>query len=151
MSIKSSKIPSYLLIILMPLIFWIFFGQWHSGPTISDESGYLSKAALLGGHAVDGASPYYGGYSLFLAPAFAFFNTTEVVWSAILVVNAFFCFGSFFLLNRLISIWNPNISEPDRFCALLVSTLYPEWIVMSGYAYATPAIVFVFLADTSPY
>ena len=145
MKIRKAEIPSYLVVILIPLLF-LFYSSGYSGPAyLSDEIGYLAKAAFLGGHVVNGSSSWHGGYSFFLAPVFAFFNSPSAVWSGAMVVNALLWFGSFFLLNQLLTIWFADISWGSRFFALLVSAIYPAWVTMSGYVFATSAIVFVFL------
>lgn len=137
--------PSYLIIALIPL-FFLFHNREYSGPAyLADEIGYLTKAAFLGGHAVDGASSYHGGYSFFLAPVFAIFDSPSAVWSGAMVINALLWFGSFFLLNQLLTIWHRDISGVNRFFALLVSALYPAWVTMSGYVFPTSAFVFFFL------
>lgn len=145
MKIKNAEIPSYLIVILVPLLF-LFYSRGYSGPAyLSDEIGYLAKAAFLGGHVVDGSSSWHGGYSFILAPVFVFFDSPSAVWSGAMVVNSLLWFGSFFLLNQLLTIWFGDISWISRFFTLLVSAIYPAWVTMSGYVFATSAIVFVFL------
>lgn len=142
---KKAEVPSYLIIILIPLLF-LFYSLEYSGPAyLADEIGYLAKAAFLGGYIVDGSSSYHGGYSLFLAPNFAIFDSPSTIWSGAMAINALLWFGSFFLLNQLLTIWYRNISGINRFYALLVSALYPAWVTMSGYVFPTSAFVFVFL------
>ncbi|MEF3074312.1 hypothetical protein V2P20_04680 [Methylobacter sp. Wu1] len=142
---KKAAMPSYLIIVLIPL-FFLFYSREYSGPAyLADEIGYLTKAAFLGGHVVDGSSSYHGGYSFFLAPVFAIFDSPSVAWSGAMVINALLWFGSFFLLNQLLTIWNSDISGVSRFFALLVSALYPAWVTMSGYVFPTSAFVFIFL------
>ena len=121
-------------------------GLQFTGPVyLADETGYLTKAAAIAGHVTDTASSYSAGYSLFLAPAFLFFSDATQAWRAVMLINALLWGGVFYLLFHLLLHLFPK-EKPSRL--LLVSAacaLYPSWITMSGYAFSTPATVFVFM------
>lgn len=145
------KIPAnlflWLFIFLVPLFFW-FHNRIYTGPAyLTDEIGYLANASFFGGHWVDGASSYHAGYSIFIAPVFWLFDRPSEVWRGVMVVNAVLWSGSFFLLHRLLIIWHPTLSLGNKLITLLISMLYPAWLTMSGYVFATSAFVFVFIAS----
>lgn len=75
---------------IMPLLYllcsWVF-----TGPTyLQDEIGYLTKAAFLAGHTIDGPSSYNLGYSIFLSPLFVMFSSTVLIWKGIMAINTLF-------------------------------------------------------------
>ena len=134
-----------LYIAFFPLAYFIYSLNF-TGPTyLADEIGYLSKAAYLGGRLIDGASSYHGGYSLFIFPLFYIFDSPERVWIGVILINSLLWYGSFLVLNYLITLFDNNISDANRFIVLLVSALFPSWATMSGYAFTTSAFCFVFL------
>jgi len=138
---------SWFLILFTPLFFWLH-NRVYTGPAyLADEVGYLINAAFLGGYVVDGASSYHLGYAIFIAPVFGLFDTPTAVWQGVMVVNALLWGCSFFLLWQLVKISDPKLSPTHQFIILLISILYPAWLTMSGYAFATSAFVVVFIAS----
>jgi hypothetical protein len=118
-----------------------------SGPAyLEDEIGYLANAAFFAGHIIDAASSYHAGYSLFIAPLFLL-SDPFIVWKGVLAVNAILWAASFAILHAILRRLLPNAAGSNLLTATVVSALYPAWIVSSGYAFATPAFVLVFLAS----
>jgi len=62
-----------------------------------------------------------------------------------MVLNALIWSLSFLLLAHLLKAIVPKYDKKHLFFALLISAIYPTWITMSGYAFATTAFVFVYL------
>ena len=142
---KLLNSPEWVIPICVFFVFWLV-NKSFTGPIIhDDEIGYLANAALISGHVVDGASKYHAGYSFFLAPLFVIFSDPSSVWQAIMVFNAFIWSVSFLLLAHILKVLVPGYSKGQLFIALLISALYPTWITISGYAFATTAFVFVYL------
>ncbi len=118
----------------------------YSGPAyLSDEMGYLSKAAAIAGYPSDMASSWHAGYSFLIAPIFALFSDPFLIWKAIMVANTAMWTVSFmalfYILRRLFA------QKPFEAIlgAVAVSAIYPSWVVMSGYAFSTSAFVVVFM------
>lgn len=142
---SSISLWSWLVIIGVFLTYWTV-SRSYSGPAyLADEIGYLTNAAFLAGHVIDGASSYHAGYSLFLAPLFALFSEPGHVWQGAMIVNAVLWGISFYLLARLLNELSPESTERERFLALLAAAVYPAWVTMSGYVFATTCIVFVYM------
>ncbi len=114
---------------------------------MNDEIGYLAHAALLAGYPIDGASSYHAGYSLLMAPLFRFSPEPMTTWRAVIVLNAAMWAGSAVLLLRILDRVLPERPSPHRIAAVVVAMLYPTWLAMSGYAFATTAIVLVLLVS----
>ncbi len=132
----------------MPAIFlayWLISRQYTGPAYLSDEIGYLTKAAVFAGHPVDMASSWHGGYSLLLAPLFMVFSDPFTVWQGIMVVNALFWVSSFMLLFYMLKRLFPEQGFWAVFFAVAFSSIYPSWVTMSGYAFSTPAFVLFFL------
>lgn len=117
----------------------------YAGPAyLADEIGYLSKAAFLAGHSVDGASSYHAGYALFLAPLFYFFDDPSHTWTAIMVVNALMWAATFLAMRRILHALMPE-TDPVRLTMVLVLlALYPACLSMSGYAFSQTAFALTF-------
>ena len=118
-----------------------------AGPAyLQDEIGYLLNAAALTGARIDGASSYHFGYSLFLAPAFLLSEDANVIWRLVQATNAILIGASVYVLHRLSERLAPPETAPRlRLLAVALCALYPAWFNAIGYAFATPAIIFVFL------
>lgn len=128
------------------LIFIIFLlvGLQFGGPAyLTDEIGYLVKAAALAGSKIDSTSAWHGGYSFFLAPFFVVFDDPMRVWKGVALINALF-WASSYLLNILIlrSIF-PTKSDRRIILSGLLAFAYPSWINITGYAF--PSSVFTFI------
>ena len=144
---RLKDLPFWLVILGAPFIYWLH-NRVYTGPAfLSDEIGYLANAAVLAGHQIDGASNFHAGYSLLLTPLFSVFSQPSVVWQGILVINTALWASSFFILHRLLLILFPGSSYTERFLALVFSVFYPSWLTMAGYAFASSAIVFVFMCS----
>jgi hypothetical protein len=138
---------------------YFFLNIGFTGPAyLADEIGYLLNAAALSGSEVDGASSYHFGYSLFLIPSFVLFETIDSIWRAVQLTNATLFGLSFFSLCVLSKYLVPGASQPKRLLAVGICSLGPHWLVMSGYAFSSPAFTLFFTlsvwslirSDTNP-
>ncbi len=130
------------------LVFCVFclISLRHSGPAyLSDEISYLGHAARIAGYAIDGVDGAHAGYSLVLAPLFRVFRGPEQVWQGVMLLNALMWAGSFVLLSRIVARLFPDRTPSQRQVAVVVAAIYPAWVTMSGYAFATTAIVLMFM------
>lgn len=113
--------------------------------SLYDEIGYLSKAMALAGSPVDMASSWFGGYSLFLVPAFWLFSDPQHVWNAVLALNGIMwgisCALLWYILRSVF---------PKKHLAIIAITtlfvfLFPSFLGMSGHAFSTTGLVFVMM------
>lgn len=136
---------------LVPLLVFVGFFVLNldiSGPAVlSDEIGYLSKAATIAGDPVHFASSWFGGYSLLIAPAFLLTHDPYGVWLGVLAINAALWAVAAILLRSLLRRLFPSASPLRIQLVTFGSLLYPGWIAMSGYAMATSGFVPVLLAS----
>lgn len=147
----SSKVKIFALGTLLAgiCIVYFLFGTRFNGPAILlDEIGYLMKAALITGNVSDAASSFRGGYSLFIAPAFLLFSDPSLIWKAVIFINSLLFTASFYCLYRLLRKLFVNQSFWNVLLAIAVTAVYPAWVIMTGYAFATPAFIFVFMLST---
>ncbi len=137
--------PEWIIFIGVFLVYWLV-NKSYTGPAyLTDEIGYLANAALISGHVIDGANSWHAGYSFFLAPLFIIFSEPSHLWQAAMVLNAFLWAVSFLLLAWILKKLLTDLSMRQLVIALLISAVYPAWITMSGYIFATTAFVFVYL------
>lgn len=132
----------------MLLIFVIYaaYGLQFSGPVIlTDEVGYLSKAIALAGHSIDAASSWHGGYSFMILPVFLLFDDPNIEWKAVMIMNAIMWSMSAGLLFYILKNFFAKKSNLTIALIVLISLLYPGFIGMTGYAYATSGFVIVLL------
>jgi hypothetical protein len=130
------------------VVFFLYSLQFVGPAILSDEVGYLTKAAALSGNITDSSSSYYAGYSLILVPLFFLFENPFYIWRAVMAVNAMLFAGSFVVLYFLLKSLFPKRTFLQIIAVVAVSAAYPSWIIMSGYAFATPIFVFVFVLTT---
>ena len=119
------------------------------GPMIqADEGSHLANAAAIAGFFNDMASSYHAGYSILIAPAFFISQGSDEIWFAVKVINASLFFILFMALYWVSYLIKPDISPWFRLSAVGTVSLYPMWVVMSGYAFSqiamAPAFVIVF-------
>jgi hypothetical protein len=149
-AVGSSAIPfNWRLFLLSVVIGCAYLAvSWHtSGPAyLRDEIGYLANAAFLANHRIDAASSYHAGYSLLITPAFLF-SDPDLVWKAVLTINAIMWAANFAMLYAILRRVLPQTQPSRLLTATIVSALYPTWIISSGYALATTAFVTVFLVS----
>jgi len=118
-----------------------------SGPAyMSDEVGYLDKAVTIAGSPVHLSSSWFAGYSFMVSPAFMVSGNPRIEWYLVLLLNALMWAGSAALLRYVLRRTHPQASDKAVFLATLGAMLYPSWLSMSGYAFATSGFVLVFLA-----
>lgn len=142
----SFQKTAYYILILTIILVYCLVSHRYTGPAyLSDEIGYLTKAAAFAGYPGDMASSWHGGYSLMIAPAFMIFSDPFVIWQGVIVLNSLMWALSFILLFNLLS----NLFPQKNFWAILaavgISATYPAWITMSGYAFSTPSFVLVYM------
>jgi len=118
-----------------------------SGPAVlSDEIGYLSKAATIAGYPVQFASSWFGGYALLISPAFLITRDPYGVWIGVLCINALMWAGSAVLLRYVLRRLYPDTTPLRLQLVTLGALAYPGWIALSGYAMVTSGFVFILLA-----
>ena len=69
---------------------------------LSDEIGYLLKAAHLGGHSSYFSTSWSAGYSIFTAPLFFVFGITKIAFHAVYFLNAVCVVLSLAIYNKLL-------------------------------------------------
>jgi len=145
---RRSEFAVWSVILGVPLgYFWWNFGRYNGPAFLDDELGYLVNAIFLSGHKIDGASSYHAGYSLLLAPLFLLFDDTSIIWQGAMLINSILFGVSFYFVNRLIVSWDHEISACKRALVILLVSLYPTWVTMSGYVFTTPAFVALFMGS----
>lgn len=145
--VSSNRVRYDLFIaVIAPIVFFWIAIQTSPGPSYtSDEFAYLAKAAALAGNAVNYPSSWHAGYPLLISPVFRVGLSPYDTWIVVLFVNCVFWIGSFLVLSRLIRIWFPNLSEVNRGFVILITSLYPGWVVIGAYAFSNSAFVFFYL------
>lgn len=132
---------------LLVLVCFFVSSLGIGGPAyMSDEIGYLSKASTIAGSTVHLHTSWFAGYSFMISPAFLFSSNPYTEWNIILVLNAVMWAGSAALLRYILKRTHPKATHQAIFLATLGAMLYPAWLSMSGYAFATSGFVFVFMA-----
>jgi hypothetical protein len=112
------------------------------GPAyLSDELGYLSKAAVLSGWPNDLATGWHGGYSFFLIPAFLLNTEPSDIFQSVVLTNILLWCLAFVALWSLLGILYPQVEPKQRILATGLCALYPAFLVSSGYAISTGAVV----------
>lgn len=127
------------------LIYFIFSLQYKIPMYLSDETAYMTKAAAIAGYPTDMASSWYAGYPLLLAPLFWIFSDPFVIWKGVMFLNALMFGASFAILFYLMVYIFPDKSIKQILTAVAVSALYPAFISMSGYSFATPGFILCFM------
>ena len=127
------------------LVYWLLNTPFYGPAYLPDEVGYLTKAAALAGYSIDLANHWNGGYPLIILPLFKFSLGPFQLWQALLVFQAFIWVGSFILLFKLLKEFFPNRSYWEIYFAVAISAVYPSWISMSGYAFASTLFIFVYM------
>lgn len=119
-----------------------------SGPAyMSDEIGYLSKAATLAGEQVNHVTSWFGGYSYLISPAFMLTSDPVMTWKLLLVLNAAMWGMTAWLLGYVLRKLRPEATDKAVLLATGGAMLYPSWLSMSGYAFATSGFVLVLMAS----
>lgn len=131
------------------LVFVIYFvlNLGIGGPAyLSDEVGYLNKAATIAGSVVHMSTSWFGGYSLLISPAFLLSPDPYIEWTIVILLNALMWTGSAYLLHYTLRNLYPNTAVKTLQFVTLGAMLYPSWLSMSGYAFSTSGFVLVFMA-----
>lgn len=147
MNFKSffNKNAPFFLAATISIVYFLFSLQYQGPAYLSDEIGYLTKAAQIAGHSVDAASSWHAGYSFLISPAFLFTNNPMLAWEIVLAINALLLGASMLLLYRLLQEMFPLQDSKAIAATVIFCALYPSWITMSGYSFSTPAFVFIFM------
>lgn len=135
-------------ICLMMLVFvsYLLYGLQFNGPVfLSDEIGYLNKAIALSGGSIDAATSWQGGYSFLILPAFWLFSDPLMEWRAVLAINALMWAISAGLLVYVIKMIFPKKKDLTILSVVVLSLIYPGFISISGYAFASSGFVFVLM------
>lgn len=122
------------------------------GPAyMSDEVGYLAKAATIAGSTVHLTTSWFGGYSFLISPAFMLSSNPFIEWYIILALNAAMWAGSAALLQYVLRQTHKQAGFGKIQLVTLGAMLYPSWISMSGYAFATSGFVLFFMATLASF
>jgi len=135
-------------VFLLVLILFFSANLWVTGPAyLSDEIGYLSKAAILSGNVIDNAKKWHAGYSIVLAPLFFILRDPAHIWRGVVFFNAAFWGFSFVILSRITrTLWGV-VRKMQMALMLFMVLLYPSYIVISGYAFSSSFFTLVYLAS----
>lgn len=131
------------------LVFVVYFtlNLGIGGPAyLSDEIGYLDKAATIAGSVVHMSTSWFGGYSFMLSPAFLISSNPYTEWTIIILLNALMWSGSAVLLRYILGRIYSKISPRTLQLVTLGAMAYPSWLSMSGYAFSTSGFVLIFMA-----
>lgn len=146
-TLLNRLIASKLLLPLVVLVSFFLLSLGIGGPAyMSDEIGYLSKASTIAGHTVFLSTSWFAGYSLMISPAFIISSDPAVIWHIIVGLNALMWAGIAALLRYVLTKTHPQASSRAIFFATAGALLYPSWLAMSGYAFATSGFVLVLMA-----
>lgn len=132
------------------LVFVLFLGvswQFYGPAYLSDEIGYLDKAATVAGLIVHAPSSWFGGYPILISPAFFISSDPFIEWRIVLIINALLWAGVAALVRIFIGYIAPKTSLKARLGITALSLSYPSWLTMSGYAFSTTAFVATLMAS----
>ena len=137
---KDNALLMLVALLIGLLAFFVNIGS--VGPMIqADEGSYLANAAAIAGYRNDMASSYHAGYSLILAPLFKLGLEPSQIWVGVKVVNTALLILTVLMLGLLAKALYPEASFGDRLLGVVLTSLYPMWVVMVGYAFAQIAFV----------
>ncbi|MCB9834690.1 hypothetical protein H6792_01500 [Candidatus Nomurabacteria bacterium] len=155
-SVKKNRLAvgplgTKLLLVILAISFLIFViflwvGLGFGGPAyLTDEIGYLVKAAALAGSKIDSTSAWHSGYSFFIAPFFVIFDNPLRVWKGVALINAMFWAASYLLNVFVLRSIFPSKSDKQIILASLVAFLYPSWLSITGYAFPSSLFTFILM------
>lgn len=132
-------------IIIIPISYFVVGLQFYGPAHISDEVGYLTKAVVAAGFPSDSASSWHGGYSLVISPFFRIFDDPFTVWRCVQAFNAVSFGISFWILFKVLRDLEPKNSAKRVGFSVFFASLYPSWVIMSGYSFVTPFFVLLYM------
>jgi hypothetical protein len=140
---------SVILVLVAAMVFVLNLGS--EGPMIQpDEGSYLANAAAFAGYSSDLVSKYHAGYSMLIAPAFLVAESPSEVWTAVKAINALLfslAVAGLWLISLQLC---QSVSLRDRVGAVAVVSLFPMWVIMTGYSFSqiafVPAYIFLIFA-----
>ena len=106
----------------------------HHPLILPDEAGYLLNARRIATFGDPSQLAYFPGYSLLIAPIFAFTSDLAVVFRATQIVNALLSAATLALALHIVPRLFPNASSSDRIAAAAIVTLYPPYLFFSSLA-----------------
>lgn len=136
----------YTLPLLIFVTYFVCSLSIHGPAYLSDEVGYLAKAATIAGSPVHFTTSWFGGYSLMISPAFLLSANPFVEWRIIMALNALMWAGTAMLLRYVLRSTHPHARPQMIWLATLGAMAYPSWLSMSSYAFSTSGFVLVFMA-----
>lgn len=146
---QDRQIVVFAIIPVLAAVIVFFLNYGIQGPMIQgDEGSYLANAAAIAGFHNDMHSSYYAGYSILIAPAFWIADAPNEVWMLVKAINALLLACISLLLWMISRRLAPNVDLKARLAAVALVSLYPMWVVMTGYSFAQIAFVAVFLLVT---
>ena len=132
------------LCLFIGLIYWALNSSFEGPAFLSDEVGYLGKAATLASWTINLQTGWHGGYSFFLAPSFLLFEEPARIFQFAVLTNACLWAITFACLWGVLRKLYPEMDGPRRLGTVALCALYPAWIVSCGYAIATTALCLLF-------
>ena len=78
----------FVVCLFIGLIYYTLNFSFEGPAFLSDEVGYLSKAATLAGWTINLHTGWHGGYSFLLAPSFLLFEEPARIFRAAVITNA---------------------------------------------------------------
>jgi hypothetical protein len=142
--VNKALLAHVLLLTVLPLVV-LFLYRSISGPTyLSDEVGYLTKAAALAGFEISLVSQWHVGYSLVLAPILAIGGNPGTIWPAVVFLNGVFLSIAVESVRRILTTVFPMVGQGRLLVATWLAILYPGYLVISGHAFASSMYVALF-------
>jgi len=131
-------------VLLSLIVFFVNYGV--AGPMIqADEGSYLANAAAIAGFRNDMASNYYAGYSLLISPAFLLGSDPHEIWFFVKLINSTLYLFIVIILWSISKKWKPSLAPWKRGMAVVLVSVYPMWVIMTGYSFSQIAFVLAYL------
>lgn len=144
--LEKGRLRARLLLLVLIFVGYSLCGAVSQGPAyLKDEIGYLVNAAFISGHAIDGASSYHSGYSIFLSPLFLIFDDPTQIWHGVMLLNACAWVLTFHTLFKIVDKLIPGLNQWNSVGALALVAMYPGWTAMAGYAFSQSFFVLVYV------
>jgi len=138
------KIYSWLVPVLVTIIFFAFNYQIPYYTIQGDEGGYLSYAAAYAGFVIDNPTSYHSGYPFFISPAFWFGKSPEMVFLYIKLINSLMWGITTYLLIKIVELFYPDESKRNILLSTILGMFYPAWAVLAGYVFSENAYVMIY-------
>lgn len=141
---KNTKVC--LILYFSYFVIHFFISMTSKMPLIWDEAGYMGIASKIATGAGNGFG-YYGGYSLFIAPAYWFSDDTFVIYRIIQVINALIISFLPVLSYLFVCKFNNSLSLTKKIIVTAAVCTYPGYLISSNLALpeGTFAVLFTLL------